>query len=165
MQKSSLTHYKLNKQLQNSLWLRIYSGQIAFMQSRLNNSTKFHFGIIRNDFKTNLKQFNPQQHNNNNNHKNSNKKKSINKSRSWQLVNGYSFHLPWSDRCGSVTNHRTSLKQQLDKAEDKQRPTKWIHNNNFASNGTVIRPIWQSHSPIYSNPIYWPMSHYPAMVS
>lgn len=131
--KSSLTHYKLNKQLQNSLWLRINSGQIAFMQSRLNNSTKFHFGIIRNDFKTNLKQFNQQQHNNN---KYNNKKYKLKTS---HLVKGYSFHLIWSDRRHSATNNRASLKEE----EDEERPTKWIHNNSFASNGTVIHPIWQ----------------------
>lgn len=178
MQKSSLlTHNKLNKQLQNSLWLRIYSGQVAFMQSRLNNSTKFHFGIIRNDFKTNRKQFNQQQqqqnlktidyHSYNSNTNNKSKNNNNNKSKSSQLVNDYSFHLPWSDRCHPVTCYksRASLKQPLDKEAAEERPTKWIRNNSFASNGTVIRPIWRSHSPIYTNRKYWPMSHYPAMVS
>jgi len=156
MLKSSSTHYKLNKQLQNSLWLRIDSGQIAFMQSRLNNSTKFHFGnkIITNDLKTNRKQFN-QHHfnyntnnNRNNNTTNTNHKK-YNKTKSPHLLDGNIFHLPWWDRCPDpVANKRArSLTQQIqlreEEDDEEQRPTKWIHNNNFASNGTAIRPIWQ----------------------
>lgn len=143
MLKSSSTHYKLNKQLQNSLWLRIDSGQIAFMQSRLNNSTKFHFGNITNDLKTNRKQFNQQNFNYNNNRNNNTNNTKYNKTQSPHLLDGNIFHLPWSDRCHPVTNKRASLTQQKLREEDEERPTKWIHNNNFASNGTAIRPIWQ----------------------
>lgn len=53
-QRTSFTLYKRNKQLQNSLWLRICCSQICFMHKRLNNnnSTKFHFGNINNKNKT-----------------------------------------------------------------------------------------------------------------
>lgn len=76
----SFTLYKRNKQLQNSLWLRINSGQIAFMQSRLINSTKFHFGNIENNLQINNKQ--SKTHNNN-------------KPNGPHIVD--SFHWPWPD--------------------------------------------------------------------
>lgn len=49
-QRTSSTLYKRNnKQLQNSLWLRICCSQNCFMHKRLSNdSTKFHFGNIEN---------------------------------------------------------------------------------------------------------------------
>lgn len=73
------------------------------------------------------------------------------------MDSGESFHWPWPDPSSESTT-RTG-------ATGTSTTTTWIHNNNFALNGTVTRPTWQSHSPIYSNRIYWRMSRYPAMVS
>lgn len=114
--RNSLTHNKRYKQLQNSLWLRIFGGSTAFMQSRLNNSTKFHFG---NDFKTNAnanrngnRNNNNQIYNNNNNNKETKLHHSKNRAKSPLLVDTDKRFHSWPWPCSDPALIQQSIQQQ-----------------------------------------------------
>lgn len=143
------THNKLTKQLQNSLWLRICSGRIAFMLCwQLQNSTKFHFG----NTKTNNKSIctTPRQ-----------RSKIIGKNRKQQLLRRRRRR-SHPRRTGAVqttcilkvTSYKDTDTTDTDREtgiaiggatalNDAQLLARWIRSSSSASSGTVIRLTWQ----------------------
>lgn len=152
------THKKLTKQLQNSLWLRICSGRIAFMLCwQLQNSTKFHFGNTKTtnkSIRSSTTQKRQQQHQNP------------------KIIGKYRKQPSHRRRSGAIQTTTTSVLKakdtdthtdididtatdtgtETDRAkgidigaatEDAQLLAKWIHSSSSASSGTVIRLTWQ----------------------
>lgn len=143
----SATHKKLTKQLQNSLWLRICSGRIAFMLCwQLQNSTKFHFGKPKTN-KSICRAAEKQQQHQQHQQPHYQYSKIIGKYRKQRrrCRRSGALRTAWILRAKDTDTDRDTDK---DTATDRDKAiasllAPWIRSSSSASNGTVSRLTWQ----------------------